>query len=114
MRLRIRMLPTVPGVALAPTTATDFGWKIGSSECGSRAMVRTRGRTEASLPHEGLEALAQAQRDRAGFAVADGAAVDLHDRDDLRRGAGQEALVGRVDVVPRQRDFLRRDVGGAG
>jgi hypothetical protein len=34
----MRMLPTVPGVALAPTTAMDCGWKIGSSECSHSSL----------------------------------------------------------------------------
>src|SRR5438552_11412832 len=39
---------------------------------------------------------------RARLAGADGAAVELADRRHLRRGAGEEALVGDVEVVPRE------------
>ena len=39
-------------------------------------------------------------RDRAGFAVADDALVDLYHRHDLRTGAGEETFVGVVQVVP--------------
>ena len=38
-RLCIRMLPTLPGVALAPTTATDVGWNSGSSAMSDRHGV---------------------------------------------------------------------------
>src|SRR5262249_2209747 len=66
------------------------------------------------LPGVLEEALAQLPRDRSGLAAADDAIIDLHDRDHLRRGAGEEAFVRGVDVVARQGHFLRGDPGGAG
>src|SRR5947209_3859972 len=121
----MRMLPTLPGVALAPTTATERGWKIGSSECRTADMAALRGPSVVeqasslarrhkrgrlcygrSLPRQRVEALAQLAGDRTGLAVADRPAVRLDHRHDLSGGAGQEALVGGVDVVPSLRDLL--------
>src|SRR5579884_1737119 len=55
-RLRIRMLPTLPGLALAPKTATECGRNSGSSEecstfirCPSSVRLR-RDRHARSLP----------------------------------------------------------------
>src|ERR671925_428418 len=39
MRLRMRMLPTLPGLALAPSTATESGRKIGSREWRTADMA---------------------------------------------------------------------------
>src|SRR5687767_6487736 len=45
------------------------------------------------------ERLLQLFRDRAALAAADGAVVELADRRHLRGGAGEESLVGAVDLV---------------
>src|SRR5262245_12078576 len=50
----------------------------------------------------------------AGLPMADGPAVHLGDADNFRRGAGQETLVGRVDVVTSQRTFHGWNAGGLG
>src|SRR4051812_16711792 len=64
-----------------------------------------------ALPaYQALERVAEATCDRAGLAVADQAGVALDDGDDLGGRTGQEAFVGRVDVVARQRAFLDRDL----
>src|SRR5205823_4628780 len=65
-----------------------------------------------SLPHELMEALAELLRDRPWLSRADGPPVALDDGNDLRRGAGQEQLVGRVDVVAGERRLLHGDVRG--
>ena len=52
---------------------------------------------------------------RPGLAAADRPAVHPDHRDDLGAGAGQEALVGGVDVVRERQGLLRkRDAGRAG
>src|SRR4051812_36318859 len=60
-------------------------------------------------PDEPLERFAELARDGPGLAAADHPSVDLDDRDDLGGGAGQEAFVGGVDVVARQRQLLHGD-----
>src|SRR5262245_47367556 len=64
--------------------------------------------------HHVEERLLDRFRHRAGLAGADDAAVELADRRHLRRGAGEEALVGDVDVVARQalRPHLVAEAGG--
>src|SRR5262249_12049605 len=47
------------------------------------------------------ERLLDPARDRAGLAAADPTVIDVADRRDLRRGAGQEHLVGDVQLVAR-------------
>ena len=54
-----------------------------------------------------MEPLAELAGDRPGPARADDAAVALDHRDQLGGGAGQEALVGREDVVPVHRPLDR-------
>ena len=56
-----------------------------------------------------MEGRGELLRDRAGRACADHAAVDVDDGDHFRGGARQEALVGRVEVVPRERGFAAVD-----
>src|SRR5581483_8011986 len=67
-------------------------------------------RSRHSLPREPVERIAELARDGARLAAAADPAVALDDRDDLGGGTGQEALVGDVDVVPRQGDLLDADL----
>src|SRR5439155_15566937 len=58
---------------------------------------------------EGMEGLLEAPRDGAGIAAADRPTVHPRDGDHLGAGAGEEALLGRVDVEAREPRLARRD-----
>src|SRR5262245_15390468 len=73
-----------------------------------------RGKANASpFAHVLVKRLDQPLGDRPRLAGADDAAVDLRDRRDLGAGAGDEALVGRVQVVRLDRPLDARDLQAA-
>ncbi len=61
-----------------------------------------------------MEVGREAGGDRAGRARADRAAVDVDDGNHLRRRAGEEAFVGGVEIVPRERGLAAVDPGRVG
>ena len=64
--------------------------------------------------HDGEEGLLQRLGDRARLTAADGAVVDRADRHDLGRGAGEERLVGEVDVGATEEHLAHRVAEVAG
>src|SRR4051812_24557209 len=68
----------------------------------------------SSAPDQRLEAGAEVARDRAGLAQPDQAPVHLTDRHDLRSGAGEEGLVGGVNIVAVEHGLLDVVPGAAG
>src|SRR3954470_23260221 len=68
---------------------------LGLAAPGASLLVNRRARRLREL----AEAFDDAFGDRAGFAGADGAGIQLDGGDDFGRSAGEEAFVGGVDIV---------------